>query len=110
VVDLDTALGKEFLEVAVGGRSAGTSRDDHVGREAEADEGGPGNQSRARTAGSHADSLAGPSGHSQCNSALSTITKALGIAAPTIISLWLLVTGILLVRNGRGTDVQPAPA
>ena len=41
----------------------------HIGWEAEADEGRAGNQSRARTAGSHADSLAGPSGHSQCNSA-----------------------------------------
>src|SRR6266568_6897965 len=38
----------------------------------------------------------------------SSITQALGIAAPTIITLWLLVVGILLVRMGMGhthTDV-----
>jgi hypothetical protein len=36
-----------------------------------------------------------------------TLTKALGIAAPTVISLWLLITGVLLVRKGRATGSQP---
>jgi len=30
------------------------------------------------------------------------ITQALGIAAPTVITLWLLVMGILLIRKGGG--------
>jgi hypothetical protein len=31
----------------------------------------------------------------------SAITTALGIAAPSIITVWLFVMGILLVRTGR---------
>jgi hypothetical protein len=35
----------------------------------------------------------------------STITTALGIAAPTIITLWLLVMGILLLRRETGAPI-----
>jgi Domain of unknown function (DUF4386) len=35
----------------------------------------------------------------------SALTEALGIAAPTVITLWLLVMGILLVRRGRTMQI-----
>jgi hypothetical protein len=35
----------------------------------------------------------------------SGLTNALGIAAPTIITLWLLVMGILLMRRGRAMPI-----
>jgi hypothetical protein len=63
MVDLDAALGEEFLEVAVGQAESQIPADrehDHVGREAEAGEGRSPSRSRARAAGSHADSLAAP--------------------------------------------------
>ena len=34
------------------------------------------------------------------------ITTALGVAAPTVITLWLFAMGILLFRKGRGTGIQ----
>jgi len=79
VVDLHAALGEQFLDVAVGQPEAQVPADrddDDVGREAEASEGGPWNWSRARAAGSHADSLAAPSGHGERNSAPATIRPA----------------------------------
>jgi hypothetical protein len=60
VVDLDPALGEQFLDVAVGQREAqvpADGQDDHLGREAEASEGRSRNWSRARAAGSHDNSL-----------------------------------------------------
>jgi hypothetical protein len=61
VVDLDAALGEQFLDVTVGQPEAqvrADSKDDDLGREAEAGESGPREGSWARAAGSHADSLA----------------------------------------------------
>ncbi len=55
VVDLDPALGEQFLDVAVGQREAqvpADGQDDHLWREAEASEGRSRNRSRARAAGS----------------------------------------------------------
>jgi hypothetical protein len=63
VVDLDTAVGEELLDVAVGQAEAEVPADrddDDVGREAEAGKGGPRNWSTARAAGSHAATLATP--------------------------------------------------
>jgi len=34
------------------------------------------------------------------------ITTALGIAAPTVITLWLIAMGILVFRKGRGPGIQ----
>jgi hypothetical protein len=54
VVDLDTTVGEKFLDVAVGQAEAQVPADrddDHVGREAEAREGGPWNWSAARGGG-----------------------------------------------------------
>lgn len=34
------------------------------------------------------------------------ITQTLGIAAPTVITLWLLVMGVLLIRKGRGPQPE----
>jgi Domain of unknown function (DUF4386) len=39
----------------------------------------------------------------------SAITTALGIAAPTIITLWLLIMGILLVRRGQDVQIDNSP-
>jgi hypothetical protein len=62
VVDLNAALGKQLLEVAVGQPEAqvpADGKDDDVGREAEAGKGGAHSGSGARAAaGSHASSLA----------------------------------------------------
>ena len=62
VVDLDAALGEQFLEVAVGQPEPQVPADrehDHVGWEAEAGKGGARDGSRARAAaGIHASSVA----------------------------------------------------
>ena len=63
MVDLHAAFGEQFLHIAVRQRKAQVpahGEDDHVGREAEASESRPGNGWRARTAGSHGDSLPAP--------------------------------------------------
>jgi hypothetical protein len=39
----------------------------------------------------------------------STITTALGIAAPSVITLWLLTMGIILVRKGRSYRSTASP-
>ncbi len=55
-VDLHAAVGEQFLHIAVRQRKAQVpahGEDDHVGREAEASEGRPGDGWRVRTAGSH---------------------------------------------------------
>jgi hypothetical protein len=63
VVDLDAALGEEFLDVAVGEAEAQVPADrqhDHLRWEAEAGEGRPWDGSGTRAASSHGDSLAAP--------------------------------------------------
>jgi hypothetical protein len=60
VVDLDPALGKQLLDIAVGEAEAqipAHREDDDVWREAEPGEGGVGDGRRAKAAGSHRDSL-----------------------------------------------------
>jgi hypothetical protein len=57
---LDAALSEQFLDITVGQGVAqvpADREDDHVGREAETGEGGPGGGSRTRAASSHTDSL-----------------------------------------------------
>jgi hypothetical protein len=69
VVDVNAALGEEFLDVAVRQRDAQVPaycQYDYLGREAEASEGGSRDGSRTRAAGSQRASLLG---HSRCNSA-----------------------------------------
>jgi hypothetical protein len=61
VVDLDAALGEQFLKVAIGQPEAQVPADrqhDHIGWEAEAGEGGTCCGSMTRVASSHTDSLA----------------------------------------------------
>jgi hypothetical protein len=61
VVDLDPALGEQFLDIAVGQPEAQVPADrqhNHIGWEAEAGEGGPCCGSRTRAVSSHTDSLA----------------------------------------------------
>jgi hypothetical protein len=63
VIDLDAPLGEQLLDVAVGQAEAqlpADRDDDDIGWEPEAGEVRPWNQSRARTARSHAASLAAP--------------------------------------------------
>jgi hypothetical protein len=60
VVDLDTAFGEEFLDVAVGQTEAEVPADrqhDHIRWEAEAGECRPSDGSGSGAAGSHGDSL-----------------------------------------------------
>src|ERR671910_3806731 len=61
VVDLDPALGEQFLDIAIGQAEAqvpADGEDDDIGWEPEAGEGGPRSGSRARAVGSHTGSLA----------------------------------------------------
>jgi hypothetical protein len=71
MVHLDTALGEQFLDVAVGQPKAqvpADRQDDDVGWEAEASEGRSCSGSRARAARSHAISLAAQAWPSERNS------------------------------------------
>jgi hypothetical protein len=61
VVDLDPALGEQFLDIAIGQAEAQVPADrqhNHIGWEPEAGEGGPYSGSRTRAASSHTESLA----------------------------------------------------
>jgi hypothetical protein len=72
VVDLDAALGKELLDVAIGQAEAqvpADRQDDHLGWEPETGEGGPWDRGRAGAASSHAESLAAEGGHGERNTA-----------------------------------------
>jgi hypothetical protein len=76
VVNLDTPLGEEFLDVAVGQAEAqvpADGDDDDLGWEPEAGEGGPRDTSGTRAASSHGASLAARRAHGERNSALATL-------------------------------------
>jgi hypothetical protein len=73
VVNLDTALAEQFLDVPLGEAKPevpANCQHDHVGWEAKASEGRPWDTSRAKAADSHASSLMRALGQSQCNSAV----------------------------------------
>jgi hypothetical protein len=102
MVHLDTALGEQFLDVAVGQPKAqvpADRQDDDVGWEAEASEGRSCSGSRARAARSHAISLAAQAWPSERNSPLWVIRCS---QLPPQRSARLLSTTLSRVCSGAG--------
>jgi membrane-associated phospholipid phosphatase len=87
VIDLDATFGEQFLDVAVGEAEAqvpADRQDDDVGREAEAGEVRPWSRSRARTARSHAASLAAPQRSQRTQQRLSETITVTVLAVLTV--------------------------
>jgi hypothetical protein len=102
MVHLDTALGEQFLDVAVGQSKAqvpADRQDDDVGWEPEASEGRSCSASRARAAGSHAISLAAQAWPGERN------RPPVGLRCsplPPQRSAWLLSTTLSRACSGAG--------